>query len=481
MSLKHLADNIAAHGRQGDDMLVHVNKKELMALQALANKHGKSLTTNPHTGMPEAFGLRQILPMAAGFALAGPAGMTAVEAGLAVGAASTLASGNLKQGMMDGLGAWGGAGLAGAAPAAAAPTTAATAGTGAGTAAQTAIPEVATTAGYTPQIASGTPLSEVNSLNAANTISTTGTAGSQIPGGTLAENYTWDPLTRSNVPIPETTVNTGSVTGSAMDAATGGPYGGPAAQEATRGILPGMKEGFSNIAANAAAHPSYLAAGLAPAIADELAPKPYAPPTTKGGDADMGQRLRFKQGNVEGPNGQYAAPEYVPISNAEAKKLYGYAEGGDVQYPYSEPVVRMYDGGDTSAQLQPGLEALVPEHAKSALRGSVLKAQGPQEERTYAAGGGLSSLGGYSDGGRLLKGPGDGMSDNIPAQIGQKQPARLADGEFVVPADVVSHLGNGSTDAGAKQLYKMMDKIRSARTGRKSQGKQINPNKFMPS
>jgi hypothetical protein len=72
------------------------------------------------------------------------------------------------------------------------------------------------------------------------------------------------------------------------------------------------------------------------------------------------------------------------------------------------------------------------------------------------------------------------MSDNIPAQIGQKQPARLADGEFVVPADVVSHLGNGSTDAGAKQLYKMMDKIRAARTGRKAQGKQINPNKFLP-
>lgn len=89
-------------------------------------------------------------------------------------------------------------------------------------------------------------------------------------------------------------------------------------------------------------------------------------------------------------------------------------------------------------------------------------------------------LGGYSDGGRMLKGPGDGMSDSIPASISGKQPARLADGEFVVPADVVSHLGNGSTDAGAKQLYKMMDKVRTARTGRKSQGRQINPKKYMP-
>jgi len=93
---------------------------------------------------------------------------------------------------------------------------------------------------------------------------------------------------------------------------------------------------------------------------------------------------------------------------------------------------------------------------------------------------GIGDLGGYSDGGRLLKGPGDGMSDHIPATIGDKQPARLADGEFVIPADVVSHLGNGSTDAGAKHLYKMMDKIRRARTGNPKQGKQINASKFLP-
>jgi len=97
-----------------------------------------------------------------------------------------------------------------------------------------------------------------------------------------------------------------------------------------------------------------------------------------------------------------------------------------------------------------------------------------------AAGGKTSSLGSYSDGGRMLKGPGDGMSDNIPGIIGGKQPARLADGEFVVPADVVSHLGNGSTDAGAKRLYAMMDTVRKARTGNKKQGKQIKAEKYLP-
>ena len=85
------------------------------------------------------------------------------------------------------------------------------------------------------------------------------------------------------------------------------------------------------------------------------------------------------------------------------------------------------------------------------------------------AGGGLSSLGAYSDGGQLLKGPGDGVSDDIPAQIGGRQPARLADGEFVVPARIVSEIGNGSTDAGAKRLYAMMDRVQKGR--KKSIGK----------
>ena len=100
--------------------------------------------------------------------------------------------------------------------------------------------------------------------------------------------------------------------------------------------------------------------------------------------------------------------------------------------------------------------------------------------QAYKALSGGGELGGYSDGGRMLKGPGDGMSDSIPGTINNKQPARLADGEFVVPADVVSHLGNGSTDAGAKRLYDMMDKVRQARTGTKKQGKQIKADKYLP-
>ena len=97
--------------------------------------------------------------------------------------------------------------------------------------------------------------------------------------------------------------------------------------------------------------------------------------------------------------------------------------------------------------------------------------QGPQYPMQgigYAMGG---QLGGYSDGGQLLRGPGDGVSDDIPAQIGQRQPARLADGEFVVPARIVSELGNGSTDAGAKRLYAMMDRIQQNRGKTVGKGK----------
>jgi hypothetical protein len=97
-------------------------------------------------------------------------------------------------------------------------------------------------------------------------------------------------------------------------------------------------------------------------------------------------------------------------------------------------------------------------------------------EEVKAAQGGLMGLAQ----GRYLQGGTDGMADEIPAQIGEDQPAALSHGEFVIPADVVSHLGNGNSDAGAQKLYDMMDKIREARTGTKEQGKEINPDSFMP-
>lgn len=131
------------------------------------------------------------------------------------------------------------------------------------------------------------------------------------------------------------------------------------------------------------------------------------------------------------------------VQNFKELPAYAAAEGGQVPPNLN----RMPAGGLASLQgMRDGYSPM------TTMDGSI-----PQ----FADGG---HLGGYSDGGQLLKGPGDGVSDSIPASINNKQPARLADGEFVIPARIVSELGNGSTDAGAKRLYGMMDRIQADRS-----------------
>jgi hypothetical protein len=204
----------------------------------------------------------------------------------------------------------------------------------------------------------------------------------------------------------------------------------------------GTSEGWSNLAASTPGGAMGVAksglAGLAPMMMAE----PEAPPSTTP-DANMGQRYAYnatpttplpqpdvpRAGSPEqfqsfGKEQRFFTPSYTKIGADQAKSLYGYAGGG-----------------------------------------------------------GVSHLGDYSDGGRLLRGPGDGVSDSIPAVIGKKQPARLADGEFVVPARIVSELGNGSTEAGARKLYAMMARIQSARgktVGKNKVAKNSRAERFLP-
>jgi hypothetical protein len=96
---------------------------------------------------------------------------------------------------------------------------------------------------------------------------------------------------------------------------------------------------------------------------------------------------------------------------------------------------------------------------------------------TYMEAGGTTGPTGLP---RDVTGTGDGMSDSVPATIEGVQEARLADGEFVIPADVVADIGNGSSDAGSKKLYDMMDRIRKARHGTTEQPPEINAEKLMP-
>jgi hypothetical protein len=199
----------------------------------------------------------------------------------------------------------------------------------------------------------------------------------------------------------------------------------------------------------------------------------------------------YPQGMID--KTQYATPTQRPVSSELVMDTPGYERSnpmlmntGGVARPLPKGDPGLYRDDNPTTRGQDSFTASLTRLNNAQKRANIkglpeLKAVAqPLGNIEAAKGGVMSSLGGYSDGGRMLKGPGDGMSDSIPASIANKQPARLADGEFVVPADVVSHLGNGSTDAGARKLYAMMDKIRKARTGKKKQAPAVKADRYMP-
>ena len=174
-----------------------------------------------------------------------------------------------------------------------------------------------------------------------------------------------------------------------------------------------------------------------------------------------------------GPNAKQPTPEEKAQQQNELAAKTALNSGVQVGAPVQQTVV--------DPQQQAAMLAMQQRLSLPVNTGVPFREVGSTDSTAFAQGGlmGLAK-GGTPNAPRYLQGKTDGMADKIPAQIDGQQPAALAHGEFVVPADVVSHLGNGNSDAGADVLYKMMDKIRMARTGRKSQGKQINPNKFTP-
>ena len=204
--------------------------------------------------------------------------------------------------------------------------------------------------------------------------------------------------------------------------------------------------------------------------------------------ADQEAQLDFLK--QQKATGNIAQAEYDKAV-AEIARQRDYAADVVSKNPFSTTPSRDASIGDTyygrSGTADNLYSRLTGEERLYAVGGSVDDEYGMDEARGLDQGnlqnglfgGGITSLAAGGMPPRFLSGGGDGMSDDIPATINGNQEARLADGEFVVPADVVSHLGNGSSKAGAKQLYSMMDKVRTARTGRKSQGKQINPRKYL--
>jgi hypothetical protein len=435
MAAHHLAKGLAALGRNGDSMLVHMQPHEVAGLQAIAKLQGKSLTTNPHTGMPEAFDLggffTSFLPMIAGIALApetaGASMLPALAGGAATGAGVSALKGEdpLMGGLMGGLGGWSGAGIG-----------TSLSGFGGATAAPAA---EATTAQLTP--------AQINALNP---------GAADISAGINASNPTqiFNPSTTSEF---STATEGGWFPGKDVTAQT---LNGPSEIMGTSNYYGGAQSPLDNaMATQATANPNYLAQGAQRALDD---PRAYI-------DSVGGNMAAAKM---------YGMPLIgAGISGLEPSDIYG----DPITAPHKKiPTLNLSDANYPSLNLNTN-------YAAGGLAELYNNVDGNAADNTPAEGYGLGRLQAMSQGGvptyakgGYLDGPGDGMSDSIPATIEGKQPARLADGEFVVPADVVSHLGNGSTKAGSQRLYGMLDKVRKARTGTAKQGKQINPNKYMP-
>lgn len=444
MSLKLAAQHLASKGRGPDTTLVHMAPQEVAGLQALARAHGGTLTTNPDTGLPEAGFLKAILPIVAGAAL-GPAGLglTAMQAGLAAGALGTVATGSLKQGLMAGLGAYGGAGLMGSVMGtgnAAASGMAAGEAAGAG-AAEAAAQMTPTMGGVAPQ-GIGMPMSaeaEFAGTLSPETQSLLNRYPAPIAPAAPAASVT-DPVTRMNMQVAP-----GAPT--VMNSPAYDPSMGvrtvPYEQMKAAGL---SDEGISGIRQSATDYGSNVIGTAQGPAFSQATQQAMASPVSTGIKAIADKpSLLFNKENLK-----YGAAALAPVMFQEPEKRAEYQGGGSNPYAYE------YD---------PGRQAYTPS-AGSSEQAYFRPRYNLMADGGLAAlsGGGASHLGDYSDGGRLLRGPGDGVSDDIPATIANKRPARLADGEFVVPARIVSELGNGSTEAGARKLYAMMDRVQKNRS-----------------
>jgi hypothetical protein len=430
MSLQQAAKHLEGHGRNGDDMLVHMSRGEVKSLNDLAMAGGGHLTINPHTGLPEAGLLKRMLPMVIGAGLAAT-GVGAPMAALMVGGGYTAATGSLKKGLMAGLGAYGGAGLAGS-------LTAAGASSVAPEAATAAAPEAAAVA--TPPA----PIVDASNFVRPPEFVTTPINSSQTVVD-AAGNVTTAPVPAS---VP----------------ATAPPA--PMLDYTSAGTTPGMKASLDTsfpdnkfALADSYSNPNLVKTAAAP------------PPTTLSPE-NMTTAQRFeamKKGATFDNLVDYAKQNplqvagmavtaLTPEEKAREKKPVDSDPGQ--QYTYEANATSPTPMSDPYGREQKYYnQRYVPRAA-----GGGMMASGGISNAQY-------NLGGYSDGSRLLRGPGDGVSDSIPAVIGKKQPARLADGEFVIPARIVSELGNGSTEAGARKLYAMMDRIQKARKKTVGKGK----------
>ena len=461
MSLHPDVQNLAAQGRNGDSMLLHVTPDEVQGLHQLAQMHGAQMTINPATGLPEANFMKDWLPAILGGAaiiatggLAAPGmlafegmGLAAGEAALvggAVAGGTSLAVGNSFQQALGDAALTGGMGMMG------------------GSLAQ------AETRGLAMQAEK-----EVAAEAVKRGVSKEAILTEQKVARDAAQKSAESLRAGVQNQIP-----TNPRIGNGINNA--GPAGGSYVPPAVTPVGPSLQYpqntmgGLQYLGKNPGQIGSFLGdnkmavgltgAGLMSGMGG-LTPKRIQPATAHGNHYSY---PGFTQGYD--PTGGPSGHQYFNYSYGEPT-LTPYADGGsvssEVMYPQSQTPANMY--GNSAA-------VPVPREVVGAQDAVV----GPYTGAEGMAAGGIATLGGYSDGGRLTQGPGDGVSDSIPASIGGKQPARLADGEFVIPARIVSEIGNGSTKAGAKKLYAMMDRIQKARRKTKDIAANTRADRFMP-
>ena len=472
------AEGLAQFGRHGDSMLMHVNPEEVQGLQALAQANGTSLTTNPYTGQPEAFNFRSMLktaaPIAAGFAF-GPAagaamgGIGATAGGIAAGALTggaiaAMSNENILGGaLMGGLGGMGGGSMAGAAGAAG--STAAQQAAAQSTIAGQNAANLAAENAAAAQLARNplTPQTFAGGFGKTGDIAAL-SAPVKVPAGTgVIQGSQFDAYRTLNP------TKFGDVATSTLGDRTKTLFSDPGAVATEMGggnklLGYGKMAGIGGMPLLAGYEPTTYGASEG-----EFEP-PYDPTRRLDLEGiDTGLRLLANGGDVgfgEGAGdfvaGNFAAGDFAGDDTfgefAEVTQAGQFDDFDQFSDFANDPLLQNEIANDPIFQ---NTNNFTPEVNQPL----------PPADDTQS----FTELTETFSPGRFIEGAGDGLSDSIPANIDGQQEARLSDGEFVVPADVVSGIGNGSSDAGSAKLFDMMAKIRKRRTGGTAQPEGVKP------
>lgn len=479
--MKNLAKHLAAQGRNGDTHLLHVSSGELDSLRGLGSLVGRPVTTNPDTGLPEAFNFASLIPAIVGIGASVVSGgtLTPLMAGMISGMTTTAVTGDINQGLMAGVtgGAMAGLGSgvaelgatgagSGVAPGALGSGMADTAGAVAGSAGSAgAVAGSAGEAGGLASLGAGAggatsvaPAAQIGSgfsdigarapvqMPSAFPTAPAGTISPYNPSGSSASNFA------NNVTDPEQLESAFGGWGSKK---LGGNLRGGAL---ALGSLAGAMGGGGGGGGESDNSPS------PDAYKKHTTDRTYTPaadsdyPITGSGEPSMFQyRSNFTKGVPKYANGGGIGGIQNPLDDNAIKVI------RMIRSRYRSKAAAVADMRTPGSVMQ---------------QAGVMSPDDPILQLAFGHDGGSGNKAPqYTAGGGRA---GDGMSDSIPATIDGAQPAKLAASEYVIPSDAVSHLGNGSSDAGAEKLQEMVSRIRKARTGTAKQAPQINPSRMLP-